>query len=73
MIVTVLSVAEATFRDAKNGNTRTYYKLYVAASDGRVGVVNSSKKHAQGEKVTLGLSVDNNGRLVVRVDDQKAV
>lgn len=67
MECTVLSVAEDVFRAKKPGETdRTMYRLYMADARGRVGYLYSSKPHAAGDVVRLGLAErDGNLRLAV--------
>lgn len=67
MECTVLSVAEDVFHAKKPGETdRTMYRLYMADARGRVGYLYSSKPHAAGDVVRLGLAErDGNLRLAV--------
>ena len=67
MECTVLSVAEDVFHAKQPGETdRTMYRLYMADARGRVGYLYSSKPHAAGDVVRLGLAErDGNLRLAV--------
>lgn len=63
----VLSVAEDVFRAKKPGETdRTMYRLYMADAHGRVGYLYSSKPHAVGDVVRLGLA-ERDGKLRLAV------
>lgn len=63
----VLSVAEDVFHAKKPGETdRTMYRLYMADAHGRVGYLYSSKPHAVGDVVRLGLA-ERDGKLRLAV------
>ena len=67
MQCTVLSVAEDVFRAKKPGEVdRTMYRLYMADAHGRVGYLYSSKAHAVGDVVRLGLA-ERDGKLRLAV------
>lgn len=63
----VVSVAEDVFRAKKSGeNDRTMYRLYMVDAHGRVGYLYSSKPHAAGDVVRLGLA-ERDGKLRLAV------
>lgn len=67
MECTVLSVAEDVFRAKKPGEVdRAMYRLYMADAKGRVGYLYSSKPHAAGDVVVLGLA-ERDGKLRLAV------
>lgn len=63
----VVSVAEDVFRAKKSGEIdRTMYRLYMVDAHGRVGYLYSSKPHAAGDVVRLGLA-ERDGKLRLAV------
>ena len=63
----VVSVAEDVFRAKKSGETdRTMSRLYMVDAHGRVGYLYSSKPHAAGDVVRLGLA-ERDGKLRLAV------
>ena len=63
----IISMAKAQFKDKDSGEEKTMYKLYLADDSGNVGCIYSSKEHSIGEVVSLGISVNKDGKFVVKI------
>lgn len=66
MTVTVLSVAEDTFKGKDGQLDKPMYRLYMADAHGRVGYIYSATQYAPGDIVTLGLA-ERDGKLKLAV------
>lgn len=66
MTVTVLSVAEDTFKGKDGQADKAMYRLYMADAHGRVGYIYSATQYAPGDVVTLGLA-ERDGKLKLAV------
>ena len=60
--VPLIAVAEEVFKGKGGQPDTTMYRLYMADAKGHIGYIYSSKPHAVGEAVRLGL-VERDGKI----------
>lgn len=63
----VLSVQPTTFTDQKDGSQKSMWKVFVADDSGAVGSIYSNKEVKTGDTITLGMSVNRDGKLVAKI------